>query len=278
MRRGEPKRSRGVQGLLREGLNGIASSQTRPRIEFEPVSTGPMPTPRSPSRRWAPAIVGRLEERSDPRIEVGPAPPFERSARSEATSVGSASGRGDHGIVDPDAGGGALEAKDRALARQQTDVLEPEFGGNRGAPGVVEPDRRLGRGHRAVAKQDFGRAVGQHADLAAVEVAGLDVDLGRPLDDGHADVDRRQPLATRSRARSSEQAPAQGQLGVLGPDRGLRLVAAPRVKDELHSLHRDPAAQQVEQRGRGLRVVGRLAGELEDGSDSRVGLDGQVGP
>ena len=71
-------------------------------------------------------------------------------------------------------------------------------------------------------------------------------------------------------------ATADGQLGVLGPDGGQRRFTVAGVEDKFEALQGHVAADQVEQRPRGLAADQRIAGQPQGGHDSGIGLDGQV--
>ncbi|MEJ7636704.1 MAG: hypothetical protein WKF75_01640 [Singulisphaera sp.] len=89
--------------------------------------------------------------------------------------------RGDGRIFDRDAGGPPFEPENWPLARQDADVVEREIGDDRAGTGaVMEPARRSVRGQCAVAQEDIDRAVGEHADLPRVEVAGIGDHRGAP--------------------------------------------------------------------------------------------------
>ena len=272
-RRGASAASRnarvGFGDVLGQRLRGVGLVPDRLRARrsepglADPVG-GLLPAGRVADGLAAERGVGRLEEDADPGVEVAPAPPVE-----PVGPVGGDEGRlavaggGDDRVVDPDAGAVPSNRKTGpSPARTLTCRSRSSAGTGAAGPAVVEPDRRARR--RRACSRGAGRRPGPAARTPTwppskwqassdhgrgpVAAAGPRVD---------ADVERRDPRRRRVRPGRddpgpAEEAAADGQLGVLGPDRGERLVAVARLEDELQAFERDAAAREVEQRGRGL--------------------------
>ena len=127
---------------------------------------------------------------------------------------------------------------------------------------IREPESRLRRGERAVAELEIDRALRENAHLAGVEVTGIGEHRSRPIAPvwGRArpEMERGDATMAPPRARPAEQAAAQGQLGILGSDRG-QVLAFTRVEDKLQAFQGDMAAEKVEDGGGRLAPRTRLA-------------------